>query len=232
MLVLYEAGRSRFSSSLPSPELTKAAAEQERCPGGRTGAGDAVLGWLQHQGCQLACAQSTETLETPQSPCLLHAGGSQTGTLKESGISLLRHLKGVLHLTDQRHSRALVTPASLLGIPHKRLWAGGFAQVHFTVLTKKKPKQYKPHIFCPRPQRREPCLACNTRGQKQEQGAVPGAQRAPLKHEKPCAALRILSSPPPPAAGKAKLPPCWGSPSTSLQGWLTRGHFCLLVGHC
>lgn len=34
-LVLHEAGRSRFSSSLPSPEFTKAAAEQERCPGGQ-----------------------------------------------------------------------------------------------------------------------------------------------------------------------------------------------------
>lgn len=138
MLVLYGAGRSRFSSSLPSPELTKPLLSGSDVQGAGTGAGDAVLGWLQDQGCQLACAQSTETQETLQSPCQLHPGGSQTGTLKESGISLLRRLKGALNLTDQRHSRALVTPASLLGIPHKRLWAGGFAQVHFTVLTKKK----------------------------------------------------------------------------------------------
>lgn len=77
----------------------------------------------------------------PQSPCQLRPGGSQTGTLKERGISRPRHLKGGLHLKDQRHagSRALVTLASLVGIPHKRVWAGDLLRC----ISQRSPKKNK-----------------------------------------------------------------------------------------
>lgn len=137
--------------SSQKPLLSRSAARG----GPRTGSGwgDRV-GRLRDEHCQLACAYSMETQETPQSLCQLHPGGSQTGILKKSRINLLKHLKGALHLEDQRQtgSTSLLTPASLVGIPYKSpqsdldwgICSGAFHSAHHSMQKKKKKKEYRP----------------------------------------------------------------------------------------